>query len=146
MKYATGRLKAVHVLKFEDRDDLLAEMESFIRAKKIKTAFLVFLGALRKGSIVSGPKKPVIPPLPNWRKFDGAWEVFGTGSVFQGKGGKPQLHLHASFGSGDRVKTGCIRKKAGVFIVVEAAVFELSGIKAGKKTDPVTGINSLFFY
>lgn len=143
MKHTTGKIKAVHLLKFENNDDFIAETESFIKKKKIKSAFFMFLGALKKGDMVSGPKKPVIPPVPNWSSFDNAWEVFGVGSVFAGKNGSPQIHIHASLGKGKKVKMGCVRKNAKVFIVIEAIMYELSGIKAFKAIDPATGINML---
>jgi hypothetical protein len=143
MKYSTGRIKAVHILKFEDNDDFLSEIKTFVKKKRIRTAFITFLGALRRGRIVSGPKKPVIPPVPNWGSFDGAWEVFGTGSVFLGGDGEPQVHIHASLGKAEKVKMGCVRKDAKVFIVIEAMLFEVSGVKAVKKTDKSTGINML---
>lgn len=145
MKYTSGKIKAVHVLKFENNDDLIAETETFIIKKKIKTAFFMFLGGMRKGDLVSGPKKPVIPPVPFWHSYDKGWDVFGVGSVFLGAGGKPQIHIHSSLGSKKRVKTGCMRKNAKVFIVVEALMFELSGVKAEKGIDPATGINTLYF-
>ena len=143
MKHTTGKIKAVHVLKFEDNDDFLQETRAFIKKKRIKSAFFIFLGALRRGRIVSGPKKPVIPPVPNWSSFDNAWEVFGTGSVFLGSGGEPQVHVHSSLGKGKKVKMGCVREDARVFIVIEAVLFEFSGIKAVKGIDPATGINML---
>jgi predicted DNA-binding protein with PD1-like motif len=143
MKHTTGKIKAVHLLKFENNDDFIAETENFIKKKKIKTAFFIFLGALRKGDIVSGPKKPVIPPDPFWNSFDNAWETFGVGSVFLGEGGKPQVHIHSSLGKGKKVKMGCVRKNARVFIVIEALMLELSGINAKKGIDPKTGINML---
>jgi predicted DNA-binding protein with PD1-like motif len=143
MKYTSGKIKCVHLLKFENNDDFIAETEAFIKKKKIKTAFFMFLGALKKGDIVSGPKKPVIPPVPFWNSFDNAWEVFGVGSVFLGAGGKPQIHIHASLGKGKKTKMGCVRKNARVFLVIEALMLELSGINAAKETDPATGINML---
>lgn len=143
MKYTSGKIRAVHVIKFENNDDFLAEIAAFVKKKRIKTAFFIFLGALKKGSMVSGPQKPVIPPVPFWNSFDNAWEVFGTGSVFAGADGAPQVHVHASLGKGKKAKMGCIRKKARVFIVIEAMMLELSGIKAGKELDLKTGINTL---
>lgn len=143
MKHTSGRIKAIHVLKFENNDDFIAETENFIKNKKIKTAFFIFLGGMKKGDLVSGPKKPVIPPDPFWQSYDKGWDVFGVGSVFSGAGGKPQIHIHSSLGSKKMVKTGCMRKKASVFIVIEALMFELSGVKAEKGIDPATGINML---
>jgi len=146
MKSAAGRLKTVHVLKFEDKDDFIEETKAFIKRKKIKAAFFMFLGALRKGGIVSGPKKPVIPPVPLWGSFDGAWEAFGVGSSFLNEKNEPQIHIHSSLGKGSRTKMGCVRKNSEVFIVIEALLFEIAGLKAGKKLDTKTGINSLFLY
>ena len=143
MKSSSGRIKAVHLLKFENNDDFIAETKTFIKKKKIKTAFFMFLGAMKKGDIVSGPKKPVIPPDPYWNSFDNAWEVFGVGSVFLGAGGEPQVHIHASLGKGKKTKMGCVRKNARVFLVIEALMLELSGIKAVKEIDPATGLNML---
>lgn len=143
MKYTSGRIGRVHVLKFENNDDLIYELKVFLKKKKIKTAFFMFLGALKKGGLVSGPKKPVIPPVPLWHSIDNAWEVFGVGSVFAGPGNEPQIHIHSSLGRGKKARTGCVRRNAKVFIVMEALIMELSGVKAVKKTDPKTGLNML---
>jgi predicted DNA-binding protein with PD1-like motif len=143
MKHTSGKIKAVHLLKFENNDDFIAETNAFIKKKRIKTAFFMFLGALRKGDIVSGPKKPVIPPVPFWNSFDNAWEVFGVGSVFLGGNNEPQVHIHASLGKGKKAKMGCVRKNARVFLVIEALMLELSGIDAVKDIDPETGLNML---
>jgi predicted DNA-binding protein with PD1-like motif len=39
--------------------------------------------------------------------------------------------------------TGCVRKDTKVFLVIEAVVFELKGVKANKEIDPRTGLNLL---
>jgi predicted DNA-binding protein with PD1-like motif len=39
--------------------------------------------------------------------------------------------------------TGCVRGKSKVFLVIEAVVFELKGVKALKDIDPSTGLNLL---
>jgi predicted DNA-binding protein with PD1-like motif len=142
MKYSVGRVGRVFLLKFENDDILIKELERLARQEKLKTAVFVFLGALREGHLVTGPKKPVIPPEPNWRAFRDGWEVMGMGSLFTGKKG-PQIHVHASMGQKDKVMTGCVRKESKVFLVIEAVVFELKGVKAAKDIDPKTGLNLL---
>jgi predicted DNA-binding protein with PD1-like motif len=142
MRYTKGTVGRVFVLKFEDDDILLKELDSFARKEKVRSAALVFLGALKKGDIVTGPKKPVIPPEPNWTLFKGAWEVFGVGTIFTNSKG-PQMHLHTSMGKKADTLTGCIRKDTKVFLVIEAVVFELKGVKANKEIDPRTGLNLL---
>jgi predicted DNA-binding protein with PD1-like motif len=142
MKYSKGSIGRVYVVKFDDGEDLNIEMEKLVRKEKIKTGFFFFLGGLRQGDIVSGPKKPVIPPDPYWHSFDGAWEVFGSGSVFTGKQG-PQVHIHTSMGKKKKALTGCVRKNSKVFITVEAVFYELKGVKAAKEIDEATGVNML---
>ena len=92
--------------------------------------------------MVTGPKKAVIPPEPNWVAFKDGWEVLGLGTVFSNKSG-PQIHIHSAMGKKNKTLTGCVRKDSKVFIVIEAVIFELEGIKAEKDIDPKTGLNML---
>jgi len=142
MRYTKGTIGRVFVMKFDDGDILLKEIERFARAEDIRSATLIFLGALKSGTLVTGPQKPVIPPDPHWKDFKGAWEVFGIGTIFSNKNG-PQIHIHTAMGKKDMTLTGCVRKRSSVFLVIEAIVFELKGIRASKKTDPLTGLNLL---
>jgi hypothetical protein len=66
----------------------------------------------------------------------------GIGTVFTNKKG-PQIHIHASMGKKNKVITGCVRKDSKVFLVIEAIVFEIKGVKAVKDIDPETGLNLL---
>jgi hypothetical protein len=142
MKYTKGSIGRIFVAKFEDDDILLDKLAELVKKEKIKVAVLVFLGALKKGDLVTGPKKPVIPPEPNKVTFKDAWEVMGVGSIFTNKFG-PQIHIHGSMGKKKKVLTGCIRGKSKVFLVLEAVIFELKGVKATKAIDPETGLNLL---
>jgi len=140
--YTKGSIGRIFLLKFKDDDIVLKELDRFARREKLKAATFIFLGALKKGHIVTGPKKPVVPPAPNWKEFKGGWEVMGIGTIFTNKKG-PQIHIHTSMGKKDKVITGCVRKDSKVFLVVEAIVFELKGVKATKAIDPKTGLNLL---
>lgn len=142
MKYTQGSIGKVFVLKFENNDILLDELSAFIKKENIKSATVMFIGALRKGQLVTGPKEPVIPPEPNKVNFQDGWEVMGIGTVFTNPKG-PQIHIHASMGKKNKVLTGCIRAKSKIFLVIEAIVFELVGVKASKDIDPKTGLNLL---
>ncbi len=142
MKYTKGRIGRVFVLKFDHEDILLDELSAFAKKERLKAATLIFIGALKKGDLVTGPKKPVIPPEPNKVDFKGGWEVMGIGTIFANKTG-PQIHIHGSMGKKQRVLTGCVRGKSKVFLVIEAIVFELIGVKATKSIDPATGLNLL---
>lgn len=142
MQYTKGTIGRVFLIKFEDGDILLKKIEEFSKKEHIKAATLIFLGALKKGNLVTGPKKPVIPPEPNWVNFEGGWEVMGIGTIFSNSNG-PQIHIHSAMGKKLKTLTGCVRKDSKVFLVIEAIVFELKGMKAAKNIDPQTGLNLL---
>lgn len=142
MKYTQGTVGRIFLLKFDNNDILIDSLSSFVRKEKIKAATMIFIGALRKGDLVTGPKQPVIPPQPNKIVFKDGWEVMGIGTIFTNSRG-PQIHIHSSMGKKNKVLTGCVRGKSKVFLVIEAVVFELKGIKAGKDIDPKTGLNLL---
>ncbi|MFA4992193.1 MAG: DUF296 domain-containing protein [Candidatus Omnitrophota bacterium] len=143
MKYTKGSIGRVFVLKFDDRDILLEELKAFIRKEKVRSAAMVFIGALKKGVLVTGPKKPVIPPEPNRVNFKDAWEAVGVGTIFSDPKGGPQIHIHAGMGRKKGALIGCVRERSSVFLVMEAIVFELKGVRASKSIDPETGLNLL---
>jgi predicted DNA-binding protein with PD1-like motif len=142
MKYTKGSVGRIFLLKFDDDDIVLKELDNFVRQEKLKCATMIFMGALKKGDLVTGPKKCIIPPEPNWTKFKDGWEVLGIGTIFTNNKG-PQIHVHTSMGKKGKVITGCVRKDSKVFLVIEAVVFELRGVKATKEIDLKTGLNLL---
>jgi len=142
MKYTKGSLGRIFVLKFDNNDVLLDELRKFAKKERLNAATIIFLGALRAGNLVTGPKKPVIPPEPNKVVFKDGWEVFGMGTIFTNKLG-PQIHIHGAMGSGRKTLIGCVREQSKIFLVIEAVVFELKGTSATKSIDPATGLNLL---
>jgi len=144
MQYTKGKIKRVFLVRFDDGEEFIRKLGELAVKEKINSAALIFLGALKKGNLVTGPRKTVIPPKPNKITFKDGWEVLGVGTIFRNRSG-PELHLHASMGKKRRVLTGCIRDKSKIFLVVEAVIFELSGFGATKGLDPRTGINLLRF-
>jgi predicted DNA-binding protein with PD1-like motif len=142
MEYTQGSIGRVFLLKFNDGDILIDELKKIALHERLKTAVFIFLGAIKEGYLVTGPKKPVIPPDPNWVSFKDGWEVMGQGTIFANKSG-PQIHIHATMGKKNKMLTGCVRKDSKVFLVIEAIIFELKSIKAVKEIDPRTGLNLL---
>lgn len=142
MKYTQGTIGRVFLVKFENNDILIAQLSGLAKKEKIKAAAIIFIGALKEGDLVTGPKKPVIPPHPNKMVFKNGWEVMGIGTLFTNAKG-PQIHIHASMGKKNKVLTGCVRGNSKVFLVIEAVLLELKGIKAQKDIDPATGLNLL---
>ena len=142
MKYTKGTIGRVFLVKFQDGDILIDNLSVLAKQEQIKAASVIFIGALKQGNLVTGPKKPVIPPEPNKVAFKNGWEVMGIGTIFTNSKG-PQIHIHASMGKKNKVLTGCVRGNSKVFLVIEAVVLELEGVKASKEIDPETGLNLL---
>jgi predicted DNA-binding protein with PD1-like motif len=83
---------------------------------------------------------PVIPPTPHFEGFEGGWEVFGMATIYPSTEG-PKLHMHSALGRGLHSMTGCIRERAEVYLVVEAVLFEFSGLNARRAWDGKTGLH-----
>ncbi|MFN3739453.1 MAG: PPC domain-containing DNA-binding protein [Thermodesulfovibrionales bacterium] len=97
---------------------------------------------IRKGKIVVGPKKDELPPEPLWKEIEGNHEVIAIGSIFW-QADEPKLHLHGAFGRGDHAFVGCLREAGEAFLILEAIVIEIEGIKAEREFDPATGLTLL---
>ena len=139
MQYSEGSLGRVFILKFEDRDDLIESIENLAKEKGIGAGIVLFIGALRDGHMVTGPEMPVIPPKPHWETFPDAWEVFGMASIFPSADG-PVVHVHSSLGRGREALVGCLREKASVYLIVEAVLLELLGVKARRELEEKSGL------
>jgi predicted DNA-binding protein with PD1-like motif len=124
MKYTSAKIKRVFIIKFDNNDDLLEEIYKVCRKEKIKSGIIFLIGALRNCKIVTGPKKSVIPPIPNFNFVKDSNEIIGIGTLFSLKN-EPKIHLHLSFGRGKKTLTGCLRTKSNVFLVAEGVLFEL---------------------
>ena len=57
MKYAKGTIRRVFLVKFEDGDALIEKISGLAKKEHIKVATMIFLGALRKGTLVHRAKK-----------------------------------------------------------------------------------------
>jgi predicted DNA-binding protein with PD1-like motif len=139
MQYSQGRIGRVFTIRFDDGEDFLAELERFVRTKDIQTGTVQFLGALREGQMVAGPKEPVIPPVPHHEDIYGGWEILGFATIYPGLEG-PAIHLHATAGRGMKTVTGCLRKKAEIYLVVEAVLTEIINVRTSRVHDEKTGV------
>ncbi|MGC9515925.1 PPC domain-containing DNA-binding protein [Methanocrinis sp.] len=141
MQYSEGRLGRVFVIRLEEGEDLIGSIQRFLAEKGVSFGLVHFLGALREGRLVAGPKEPTVPPGPPFvEDLEGAWEIFGVATVYPGDGGEPSVHIHASAGHSDRALTGCLRERATTYLVVEAAVFEICGLVARRSVDDESGL------
>jgi len=83
MQYSKGQIKKVILARFDDGDVLIDELKKLAKKERINAGLVVLIGALRKGHMVTGPKRPKIPPKPHWETFKDAWEVVGVGTIFK---------------------------------------------------------------
>ena len=134
MQYSEGSIGRVFVLRMDHGEDLIESLQKFLQEKKIESCTAFFLGALRDGRAVTGPKLPVVPPTPNFEAFESAWEVFGMATIYPSNEG-PKLHIHSAMGRGRQSILGCIRDKAEVYLIVEAVLFEICGLAAERAWD-----------
>lgn len=138
MQYTEAKLGRVFYIRVDHGEDLLGTLQNFVVEKKIAAGFIHILGALREGSIVTGPKVPILPPDPLFDAYEGGWEVLGLATITQGEG-QPHIHLHASVGRGREALTGCLREKATTYIIIEAVIIEF--VEAiFRRSDPMTGL------
>lgn len=142
MQYSEGKLGRVYVLRMDHGEDLIASLQKFVREKEIASCFALFIGALRDGRAVTGPEETVVPPVPHFESFESAWEVFGMATIYPSSEG-PKLHIHSSIGRGREALAGCVRERATVYLVVEAVLFEFSGLSASRELDERTGLHLL---
>ncbi|MCC7555390.1 MAG: DUF296 domain-containing protein [Methanoculleus marisnigri] len=140
MQYSEGQVGRVFTVRIDDGEDFLREIQRFVTAMNVRCGTIQFLGALRSGKIVTGPKEPVIPPTPRGEEIFGGWELLGFATIYPGEDG-PSIHLHAAAGKGIRSLAGCLREKAEVYLVIEAIVTEFVGIVAKRLPDEKTGVN-----
>jgi len=134
MQYSEGSLGRIFVLRMDHGEDLIESLQKFLREKKITSCTVLFMGAMRDGRAVTGPKLPVVPPTPNYEAYESAWEVFGMATIYPSIEG-PMLHIHSALGRGRQSILGCIRDKAEVYLIVEAVLFEICGLTAERAWD-----------
>jgi hypothetical protein len=140
MQYTEGQLGRVFVVRIDDGEDMLLSLRQFVDDKGIQVGSLIFLGALMNGRMVTGPEEPVKPPVPHFVMFEGGWEVFGVGTIYPGDDG-PHIHYHASVGRCGHALTGCLREKATTYLIVEAVIYEFTGLSARREFDKETQLH-----
>lgn len=144
MKYSQGKTGRIFVARVEDGDDLLSELKQLAQKEKVEAGILYVIGALKEASLVVGPEKCALPPVPVWRKFDDCREIVGIGTLFWDQE-EPVIHLHGTLGRGDTTLMGCVRGECEVYLVVEVILLEFTGTRAGKEFEEASGLKMLNF-
>jgi len=142
MEYAEGKIGRVIAARLFEGENLYECIESIAEKEKIKCAAVLITGGIRKADVVVGPKTEIPKIEPNFVNFTGPGETLGVGTIYCDEN-KPKLHLHAGIGRENTHIVGCPRGGASVFLILEVTIIEITGINAGRQTDPQTGLKLL---
>jgi predicted DNA-binding protein with PD1-like motif len=145
MQFTEAKIGRVFVLRLHDGDHLPDALEIFAAQNKLKSALCFFIGGAKKDSrVVVGPKGDgSLPVEPALTLLSGVSEVCGVGTIFTNENGKPTLHMHASFGRGEKAITGCLRKGVDVWLIGEVIMLELTSASVRRVIDKETGFELL---
>jgi predicted DNA-binding protein with PD1-like motif len=139
VKYQVGEVGRVVVAQLDDDDAILECLAGIVKKEKIKAGIFYLVGGIKEAKIVVGPVQDVMPPTPTWRELVESHETLGIGTIFWYKD-EPRLHFHGAYGKWDTVKAGCLREEAKTFLIMEAVIVEIKGIKAVRDLDPMSNM------
>ncbi len=142
MRYKAGKVGRVVLARFDHGEQVVPSLAGLCEKEGISSGWFFLFGAVQNGRLVAGPREASLPPDPVWREFTEPFEIVGMGSIAEGAG-PPSIHLHSSLGRGKEVLTGCIRKEGEVFIVVEAMILEILGMRVTRSPDERSGLELL---
>jgi predicted DNA-binding protein with PD1-like motif len=147
LQFTEAKMGRIFILRLHDGDHLPDILEEFAEQHGVASAFCFLVGGVKEqGRVVVGPKNPSsgsFPVEPVCTLLSGVSEVSGVGTIFQNEEGKPRLHMHASFGRGEKALTGCVRMGVDVWQIGEVIVLELTNAKAERVVDSKTGFELL---
>ena len=145
MQFTEARMGRVFVLRLHDGDHLPDVIEDFAQDHHISSALCFLVGGVRGNSrVVVGPRDgEALPPEPVVTLLSGVSEVAGVGTIFVNEEDKPKLHMHASFGRGEKTITGCVRMGVDVWHIGEVVILELANGETKRAVDPRTGFEFL---
>lgn len=145
MEYRSGSMNRVFLVRFDQGDDFLAGLLEVVKKEEIKNGWFHCIGGLAEADVVIGPKEPTMPPAPIWQQVDSPRELLGTGSIYPDEHGEPKIHLHTSLGEHGKAMTVCTRKNTKTYLIIEAYIIEITGIKASRPWYEAGGFNRLTF-
>lgn len=145
MDYRTGNIGRVFWARLEDGEALPPALESLAQRENVDQAVVLVVGALADGRMVSGPRENVIPPDPMFMTFTRGREIVAIGTIARDRNG-PKVHMHAAAGRLDEeTNVGCLRAECNIYMLCEAVILEITGLKATRDLDPASGFDLLTF-
>jgi len=145
MEYQTGSIGRIFTIRFDDGDDFLSELTKLAITENITAGWFNIIGGLREADVVTGPKKPVMPPEPIWHDVREVKEVVGIGSIFRDENNEPKIHLHTSLGHHGESMTVCVRKGTKTYLILEVYLIEITDSNTTRPWFPAGQFNRLSF-
>jgi len=140
MKACQGQMGRVFVIRLEDGDVVPDCIERFAEENGISAGQVTLVGGIDGGEVVVGPRRSdEMPPQPMLLPVDGAHEVLASGVLALDEDGKPRLHIHGALGRSGQTLTGCLRPGVTTWLVVEAVLYEILGVKPIRIHDDESG-------
>jgi predicted DNA-binding protein with PD1-like motif len=140
MKASQGQVGRVFVLRLEDGDVVPGCIERFAAEHGVTHGTVLLVGGVGGGQVVVGPRESAArPPDPMLLPIDGAHEAVAAGVLAPDEAGRPVLHLHGALGRAGHTLTGCLRPGVATWVVLEAVLTEILGVRATRRPDPATG-------
>jgi len=140
MRYTEGKMGRVFVIRLEDSDRLPEAIENFAKKESLQRGICIFVGGIKGGKIVVGPKDSKSSPIvPLMYVLENVHETAGVGTIFPDEEGNPKLHMHAAFGREGNTRTGCIRPGIEVANLGEVVILEIVESSAKRKMDEKAG-------
>ena len=81
MKYQTGGVGRCIVVRFEDGDPVLQDLETLARKENIRAAVVYLVGSVTEATLVVGPDKEELLPTLG-REILESHETLGIGTIF----------------------------------------------------------------
>lgn len=136
MKACQGQMGRVFVIRLEEGDVIPECIERFAEENGVSVGQVILVGGIGDGEVVVGPQSSVeMPPQPMLLPVDGAHELLAAGVLAPDEDGKPILHIHGALGRSGQTMTGCLRPGVTTWLVVEAILYEILGVKATRIMD-----------
>ena len=144
MRYTSGSIGKVVVLRFEENDPIYQGIEEVAEQEQIQSGMVWIIGGVKNCGIVVGPRNTAeMPPDPLIVRARDAHEIVGIGTLFRDSQNSAKLHLHAALGKGTQPVVGCPRVSLNCWLVTEVVIMELRGIDAFRYKDRESGFELL---
>lgn len=145
MKYTTGNVGRVCVIRLEDGDIVHECVEAVAEREGVRRGAVLLVGGADVGSrLVVGPEDGRAAKIvPVSLVLGNVHEAAAVGTLFPDESGKVVLHMHGAFARGGEVRGGCVRQGVKTWLIGEVVIIEITDCSALRRRDPASGFELL---